>query len=126
MHRSRVIILLGSIIALVSMFLPFVDFPSQGSINGFDGDAWPALVLISIPAVLSVFGDRKEGFRRSLALIAIATAGGAVVFAAFKVADAAKAADAGSGSIGVASWLLLAGCVVVLIGAVASLTTKLA
>lgn len=108
------------------MFLPFVEFRSQGSINGFDGDAWPALVLVSIPAIISVVGDRKEGFRRSLALLAIASGGGAVVFAAFKVADAAKAADAGSGSIGIASWVLLGGCVLVVIGAVASLTTKLA
>jgi len=125
-HRSRIIILLGWAIALVAMFLPFVEFPSQGSINGFDGDAWPALVLVSIPALLSVLGDRKEGFRRSLALIAIASAGGAVVFAAFKVGDAAKAADAGSGSIGIASWLLIGGCVIALVGAVTSLTSKLA
>jgi hypothetical protein len=76
--------------------------------------------------LLSVLGDRKEGFRRSLALIAIASAGGAVVFAAFKIADAAKAADAGSGSIGIASWLLIGGCVVALAGAVTSLTSKLA
>jgi hypothetical protein len=48
------------------------------------------------------------------------------VFAAFKIADAAKAADAGSGSIGIASWLLIGGCVVALAGAVTSLTSKLA
>ena len=126
MHRSRLIILVGWAIVLTAMFLPFVEVPSQGSINGFDGDAWPALILVSIPALLSVLGDRKEGFRRSLALIAIASAGGAVVFAALKIADAAKAADAGSGSIGIAPWLLIAGCVVALAGAVTSLTSKLA
>ncbi len=125
MHRSRIIILLGAAAALAALAFPFLELPVQGSVNGFEGDAWPAAAALGIPALLAVFGDRAEGLRAPAALVAIAIAGLAVTFAAFKLADAVKAADDGGGSLGPGPWILLVSTLLALAGGLSSLTKRL-
>ncbi len=126
MHRSRIVILTGAILAAVSLFLPFVDLPVVGTINGLDGDAWPAAALLGVPAVLALIGDRAEGFGHSGTVLAVVAAAPAVVFAVFKLIDARKAVDAaGVGSLGVGVWMLLAATLVGLAGSVMTLSRKL-
>ncbi len=124
MHRSRLMILAGAALALVSLPLPHVRLPELGSVNGFDGDSWPAAVVLLVLAALAMGGDRGEGFGVPRALAAVALAGVAVVFTAFKLADALEAVDE-AGSVGIGLWVLAAGALLALAGAVFSLSRKL-
>ncbi len=105
--------------------MPFLQLATQGAINGFQGDGWPAAAALLLPAAMAIFGDRPEGFTPPAALLAIAASGLAVVFAAFKLADATRAADAAAGSIGLGTWLLLFATIVALLGSALSLTKRL-
>lgn len=125
MHPSRIVIVIGTLIALASLPLSFLELPTLGGVNGFDGDAWPAVVALAVPASMAVLGDRPEGFVPGAALVAMLTSAGAVIFAAFKLADATQAADAAGGSLGVGIWVLLFGSVAALLGSALGLTNRL-
>ena len=126
MHRSRVIILIGGLVALVALPLPLVDLPVLGTINGFDGDGWPAAAVLVVPVVMALLGDRAEGFSGLGALIAVTASASGVVFAVFKLIDASDAIDtAGDGSFGFGVFLLLVGTLIALAGSVMTLSRKL-
>lgn len=125
MHRSRIAILLGTVVAGSALLLPFAAFPARGNVNGITAGGWPAVALLGVPALFALFGDRAEGFGRPTALLAVAAGGAATVFSALKIADAVKAADAAAGSVGAGVWVVAAACVLTLTGCVASLTTRL-
>ena len=124
MHRSRLMMLAGSALALVSLPLPHIRLPVVGSVNGFDGDSWPAAVVLLVLAALAVTGDRGEGFGVARALAAVALAGIAVVFTSFKLADALEAVEE-AGSVGIGMWVLVAAVLLALAGSVFSLSRKL-
>ncbi len=124
MHRSRVMMLAGTALSLVSLPLPHIRLPVTGTVNGFDGDSWPAAVVLLVLTALAVTGDRGEGFGVARALAAVAMAGVAVVFTSFKLTDALEAVDE-AGSVGIGLWVLAAGALLALAGAVFSLSRKL-
>jgi peptidoglycan/LPS O-acetylase OafA/YrhL len=125
MHRSRILLLVATLVGLIALFLPFTTFSEQGTYNGFDGYAWPVLVLVGTAAGLALFGDRAESMRTPVAVTAIGMCGLSVVLAAFKLADAASAADTAGAALGAGAWVLLGACVLALAGAVASLTRRI-
>ena len=125
MHRSRLLLILAAVVGLVALFLPFVTFDQQGTVNGFDGYGWPAVAVLAVPAAISLIGDRAESLRVGVAVAVIGLCGLAVVLSAFKLGDAASAADMETASIGPGPWILLGACVGGLAGAVASLTRRI-
>ncbi len=125
MHRSRLLILAGTAIAAGALFLPHLRSMPTGSVNGITGDSWPAAAVLGLAALLAVTGDRGEGFGPVRALAAIGLAAAAVLFTAVKLADASRAADLASGSIGYGIWVMGAGALVVLAGALLSRSRKL-
>lgn len=129
MHVSRIVILAGTVLGAVALLLPLVSTPLTGSINGIDGFAWPALVLIGIPAVLALGGDRREGFWTPVALFSILLASTAALFAVAKSIDAVGAAQearslVGEGSVGAGTWLLLTATIAALTGSVLTLSKR--
>ena len=125
MHRSRILLIAAAAIGAVSLALPYVRFDQQGSIAGIDGYGWPAVVVLAVPAALAALGDRAETLRTSLAVPTIGLAGMAMVLAAFKLADAVKAADIPGAGLGAGPWILLGACVLGMTGALASLTRRI-
>jgi len=126
MHWSRLFILVGAVVGAGALALPLVEFPVQGSINGIEGDMWPAIALVAVPALAAVLGDRAEGFNRVTALVAISASSLALVFAAFKIADAVRATKDSVGSLGPGGWVVGGACLVVLVASVTALTKRLA
>jgi hypothetical protein len=125
MHRSRLVLIAAAVLGLVSLLLPFVRFAQLGSVNGFDGYAWPAVVVLAIPALAAAVGDRAESLRPSLAVGAVALAGAAIVLAAVKLADAARAAETPEAVLGAGPWVLLGASVLGMAGALSSLTRRI-
>jgi hypothetical protein len=128
-HASRLIIVAGTGVGAVSLLLPFLSAPLLGSINGAGAAAGAAVVVLLVPAAVAVLGDRHEGFGLVAALVAAACAAAATIFAAAKVVDALAAArdvrDAGvTATVGAGPWTLLAGCAIVLVGIIASLSRR--
>ncbi len=125
MHWSRVLLLAAALLSLVALPLAFLQSDATGAVNGISGDAWPATVALGAVGALALLGDRAEGFGAARVLAALLLAGFAVVFAAVKVADAARAADAADGSIGIGVWVLAAAALVGVGGALASASRKI-
>lgn len=126
MNKSRIVIVLGAIVGAAALTLPVIEFSARGTVNGIEGDLWPAMALIAIPTLIAVLGDRAEGFRKLSALLAIAASSGALVFTAFKLADAVKAADETAATLGSGAWVVGGASLVVLIASVTALTKRLA
>ncbi|MDH3425111.1 MAG: hypothetical protein OEM22_00425 [Acidimicrobiia bacterium] len=126
MHPSRVVIVLGAIVGTAALSLPVVEFSARGSVNGIEGDLWPAMALIGFPTLIAVFGDRAEGFTKLSALAAITASSGALVFTAFKIADAVKATNDTAATLGLGGWVVGGVCLVVLVASVSALTKRLA
>ena len=129
MHPSRIVIIAGTALGAVALLFPFVSTPLTGSINGIEGYAWPAVALISVPALLSLIGDRREGFHPPIALLSIVIAAGAALFSVAKAIDATGAAQEartllGEGSVGTGAWVLLVAMLTVLAGAVLTLSRR--
>jgi hypothetical protein len=57
MNNQRMSILIVSVIGMIATFLPWVNAPFIGSINGTKGDGWFTLCFFLIPACISIFGD---------------------------------------------------------------------
>ena len=126
MHRSRVTILAGAVIAIVALPLPLIRFPASGSVSTINGDGWPAVLLIAVAALLALLGDRAEGLAMPSAVVAAAAAGLALVFSALKLDDASNAVDrVPDASIGIAAWVLLAASIITLVGTALTLSRKL-
>lgn len=129
MHPARWTVVGGFAACVVSLALGFVTLPLTGTISGISGDGWPILLILAIPLILAILGDRTEGLGPVASTAAIALCGVAVVFAVAKFVDARLAVDtagsSGTATIGPGIWLMLAGAVVALIGSVASTSRRL-
>lgn len=124
------VILLGFTVAAVSLALPFVSSELTGATNGITGDAWPAVALLVPVAIAAVLGDRREGFGRWAVVLSALAGGGATVFAVQKLIDATRAVQllervGIAASVGPGSWVLIAGCLTVLVGATLSLSRRI-
>lgn len=124
------VILLGFTVAAVSLALPYINSQLTGATNGIAGDAWPAVALLVPVAIAAVLGDRREGFGRWAVLLSALVGGGATVFAVQKLIDATRAVQilervGIEASVGPGSWVLIAGCLTVLVGATLSISRRI-
>ena len=63
LHFSRIIIISGAILSIISLFLPWYSFSylfSDYTQSGYDSNGWLALIFLSIVIILSVLGDRES------------------------------------------------------------------
>ncbi len=130
MHPARLLIVAGAALAAASLGTAYLVVPTSARIDGVEGAAWPAAVLVVGIALAVVTGDRREGLVSWAALLVSILAAVATIFAAQKVVDAyAAAGDLTAVGIpaspGAGPWLLLAGTVTVLIGAAFGLSRRL-
>jgi hypothetical protein len=125
-HRSRVVILVGVAVAALALFLPQARFPVLGPVDGFDGDAWPVMIPLGLLAVAALVGDRAEGYRWPLAVLALLLACGALVFAIAKVVDAVAAVRPLDGAgVGAGAWGVTVGAALAVAGTLLSFSRRL-
>ncbi len=119
MHPSRPVILAGIGFAVVSVLLPFASFPIIGAVDGFEADAWPALIPLVPMAIVAMRGDWEFGFESGPGIAAVVLGGVSLVFALVKVADAVVAARNTAGAALGPGSLVLAGAVAAAVGGAA-------
>ena len=122
--------LLGTALGALSLPLPFLNSSLTGSVNGIEGDAWPAVVALLPLALASVSGDRRESFGSVGTLLAALAAAAATLFSVSKLVDGLRAVDSlqaigQEASIGIGAWLLLGGSVFALFGAALGLSRRI-
>ncbi|MFH1329991.1 MAG: hypothetical protein ABIJ48_04975 [Actinomycetota bacterium] len=126
MHHSRLVTLAGTAVAGLALFLPQVRFPVIGPVDGFDGAAWPVLLPIAPLVLFALLGDRPEGYRVPVAVLAVVLSSAALVFAVAKVVDAVAAAAAvEGGAVRAGPWVVLAGTALAMLGSLLSFSRRI-
>ncbi|MBN2114903.1 MAG: hypothetical protein JW785_12350 [Acidimicrobiia bacterium] len=126
MHYSRSVTLAGVAVAGLALFLPQARFPIVGPVDGFDAAAWPVMLPLAPLALFALLGDRPEGYRAPLALVAVLLSCAAVVFSVAKVIDAATAVGAvEGGAVRAGPWVVLAGAALALLGSLLSFSRRI-
>ena len=126
MHRSRLVTLAGVALAGLALFLPQVHLPVLGPVDGFDGAAWPVMLPLAPLALFALLGDRPEGYRLPVAVLAVLLSCSAVVFAVAKAVDAVAAAGAvEGGAVRAGPWVVLAGTALALLGSLLSFSRRI-
>jgi hypothetical protein len=125
-HPCRIVTLAGIAVAGIALFLPQAHFPLVGPVDGFAGDAWPVMLLLTPLALPALLGDRDAGYRPAAAVLAVLLSCGALVFAVAKVVDAAAAVGPLEGArMGAGVWVVAAGAAVVVAGSLLSFSRRL-
>ncbi len=125
MHPSRIVLVSAAALAAASLLFDFLVSELGGDVIGWNAGAWPAVVLVSVAAIVVATGDRREGLPAPGTLLTVVLTAAATVFSIAKVVDAAAAARlvrdvSGEASIGAGAWILLAATVAALGGAIAT------
>ncbi len=124
MHPGRLVVTAGVVVAGLAVLFPFVDLPVIGTVDGVDGDAWPALIPLAAVLLPALLGDRSLGHRARSGVPSLVACCTAAVFASAKLADSVGAVrDAGEGaSLGAGPWVMLVGTLVAIVGEVLAMT----
>lgn len=72
---QKISIIIGCILAIVSLFLPWFSVSyliSDFTQSGYESNGWIALVLLSVILIITIIGDRSEPLPIGLMYIAIA------------------------------------------------------
>jgi hypothetical protein len=125
-HYSRLVTLAGAAVAGLGLFLPQVRFPVIGPVDGFDGAAWPVMLPLAPLVLFALLGDRPEGHRVPVAVLALTLSCAALVFAVAKAMDAVTAAAAvAGGAVRAGPWVVLAGTALAMLGSLLSFSRRI-
>ncbi len=126
MHRSRILILIGALLAGLALFLPHARFPGIGAADGFTADTWPVMLALLPVALMAVLGDRGEGHRLPAATAGLILSCAALVFAVVKVIDAVAAVGPIEGAaVGVGIWVVAAGAGLAVLGSLLAFSRRI-
>lgn len=64
MHKQKLTVLILSIIGMLCTFMPWVNIPLVGALNGTQRDGWISPVLFSIPVLLCLLRDQSAPFNK--------------------------------------------------------------
>ena len=126
MHRSRILIISGAVVAGLALFLPQARFPVIGAPDGFTADTWPVMLPLVLVALLAVVGDWAEGLRLPAAATGLLLSCAALAFAVAKVIDAVSAVRSIEGAaVGVGTWMVGAGAGLAVLGSLLAFSRKI-
>lgn len=60
MNKERMIISIVSALGMLATFMPWINAPIVGSINGSQGDGWITFIIFAIPLLISLRGDTTK------------------------------------------------------------------
>lgn len=87
MHKQKLVVLIISIIGMLCTFMPWVNIPLIGAINGIQGDGWITLTTFAVTAILSLTKDQAAPLKKGQGYL-VAGLGGLLFFhALYKIID---------------------------------------
>lgn len=87
MHKQKLTVLIIAIIGMLCTFMPWINAPIVGAINGTQGDGWITLALFSIPAILCLINDQASPLKRGSIYLVAAIGGLIAIIAIYKMID---------------------------------------
>jgi hypothetical protein len=114
-HPHRIVICVGSLLALGSMSLPYVRL--AGTERGALAlDTLPVLILLVPIVVMTMVPDHASALPRTAGLVAAALALLALPLSVVKLLDSVVLAETLEGAVGPGPWALVVGCLTVAAG----------
>lgn len=88
MNKQRIGIIICAVAGMLCTFMPWVNVPIVGSVNGTSGnDGWITFCLFAVPLVVSLLGDQKINISLNNGYIAMAAALIAAGIGIYKIVD---------------------------------------
>ena len=119
MHISRILGIVGFVLALIGNFLPWASMGGM-SISGSAGDGWFPVVFLIPVVVLAFLGDRKGGFGKGKGLTVLILGVLATLFMIWKIIQISGAGgelgDLLDISLGIGIFVETAGAAVAAVG----------
>lgn len=124
LSTQRKVVAGGSLAGILATFLPWVNAPIIGSVNGTEGDGWITLLIFVVPLVLALRGDKLSFLTKRDSYIVAVAAVVAGLIGVYKIMDVNKAKDSLNGegfgffvsnsiSVGFGLYLLVLAAVIV-------------
>lgn len=87
MSKQRLAILITSGIGILATFLPWIQAPIVGAINGTKGDGWITCALFTVTLIATLVGNRKKNLKEISLLLVIIPSIVAGIIGFWKVVD---------------------------------------
>ena len=124
MHISRILGIVGFVLALIGNFLPWASMGGM-SISGSAGDGWFPVVFLIPVVVLAFLGNRKGGFGKGKGLTVLILGVLATLFMIWKIIQISGADDELGGlleiSLGIGIYIETAGAAFAAVGGLVGL-----
>ncbi len=85
MHWQRLGIIIAASVGILATFLPWINAPIVGSINGTVGDGWITLILFAISLVIGILGNRKIPLSLGSLIATLISSGLAAIIGVWKI-----------------------------------------
>jgi len=99
MHQQRIVMVIVAALGALGTFLPWVQIPLFGSVNGTGGDGWISFVLFGLIIALCLSGKRENPLGTWMLVPTFLFAVAAVALGVWKIVDV-KSVLKGTGSGG--------------------------
>ncbi len=88
MNKQRLAILICAALGMLAIFMPWVNVPILGAINGTRGNTgWITFVIFIAPLIISLVGDRMKGLDDTMFYIVMAAGIVNAGVAIYKIVD---------------------------------------
>jgi hypothetical protein len=87
MNKQRLGILIVAVVGMLATFMPWVNVPIIGSVDGTKGDGWITFVLFAIPLIICLLNDKSKSVKGVLLIAAIIPSLIAAIIGTWKIID---------------------------------------
>lgn len=87
MHTQRLAVMIIAAIGMLTTFMPWVNAPIIGGIDGTHGDGWITMALFAIPAIICLINDKTKPLAGNMLYAAVVPALIAEAIAIWKIVD---------------------------------------
>jgi hypothetical protein len=87
MNNQRLAVVVIAAVGMLGTFMPWVNIPIVGSVNGTKGDGWITFFIFAIPLLLNLLSEKTLPLSINITYITIAAGVTAAGFAVWKIID---------------------------------------
>ncbi|MDX5321543.1 MAG: hypothetical protein LPK45_10480 [Bacteroidota bacterium] len=87
MHKQKLTVLILSIIGMLCTFMPWINIPLVGALNGTQRDGWISLALFCIPVLLCLLWDQSVPLNKLQGFVVASLGALLFFFTLYKIID---------------------------------------